>query len=289
MRKLLSRFWRWITVPFRYIARLLRSIFSGPTRFFREEPEDTPLGDTVQKAISNPGEVLQHLAALRGHLLRAALALIVVAVVLFEFSGPLLNWLAAPIGGLTALQAVDVTEPIGVVMRVTLLASFAITLPYIALELLMFVAPGLSRRARLIGLLAIPLIFALFVAGMLFTYYYLLPPAVTFLLNFMDIPTVVRPSSYVGFATGLMFWVGLAFEFPLLSYVLAAMGLLPARWLGKNWRIAVVALAVLAAAITPTVDPINMMLVWVPLIFLYFLSVGTAALGQRQRTRLGAR
>ncbi|HEX9596553.1 MAG TPA: twin-arginine translocase subunit TatC, partial [Anaerolineales bacterium] len=87
------------------------------------------------------------------------------------------------------------------------------------------------------------------------------------------------------FATGLMFWVGLSFEFPLISYVLAVMGLLPARWLGQNWRIAVVLLAVLAAAITPTVDPINMLLVWVPLIFLYFLSVATAALGQRQRKK----
>lgn len=285
MRGMLAKAWRILTAPFRLAGGLLRRVLAAPLRFFADEPEDTPLGETVQKAISHPSEVLQHLAALRGHLLRATLALILVAVVMFEFSRTLLDWLAAPIGGLQALQAVDVTEPIGVVMRVTLLASFTIALPYIALELLLFVAPGLSRRARVIGLMAIPLVFVFFLAGILFTYYYLLPPAVNFLLNFMDIPTIVRPSSYVGFATGLMFWVGLSFEFPLLSYVLAAMGLLPARWLGKNWRIAVVLLAVLAAAITPTVDPINMLLVWVPLIFLYFLSVATAALGQGQRTR----
>lgn len=285
MRALLAKVWRVLTAPFRFVGGLLRRLFSAPLRFFTDEPEDTPLGETVQKAISHPSEVLQHLAALRSHLLRATLALILVAVVMFEFSGTLLDWLAAPIGGLHALQAVDVTEPIGVVMRVTLLASFAITLPYIGLELLLFVAPGLSRRARVIGLVAIPLVFVFFLAGMLFTYYYLLPPAVNFLLNFMEIPTIVRPSSYVGFATGLMFWVGLSFEFPLLSYVLAAMGLLPARWLGQNWRIAIVLLAVLAAAITPTVDPVNMLLVWVPLTFLYFLSVATAALGQRQRTK----
>lgn len=283
MRALLRKIWRFLTAPIRFVGSLLRHVFSGPIRFLTEEPDDTPLGETVQKAIAHPGDVLQHLAALRGHLVRATLALILVSLAMFEFSGPMLNWLAAPVGGLQHLQAVDVTEPIGVVMRVTLLSAFAITLPYIALELLLFVAPGLSRRARLTGFFAIPLVFVLFVVGMLFTYYYLLPPAVSFLLNFMNIPTVVRPSSYVGFATGLMFWVGLAFEFPLVSYVLAAMGLLPARWLGQNWRIAVVALAVLAAAITPTVDPINMMLVWLPLIVLYFLSVGTASLAQRQR------
>ncbi|MCW5888401.1 MAG: twin-arginine translocase subunit TatC, partial [Anaerolineales bacterium] len=129
------------------------------------------------------------------------------------------------------------------------------------------------------------LILILFACGALFTYYILLPPAVTFLVNFMEIPTQVRPSSYIGFATGLMFWIGLAFELPLLSFVLAAIGLLPARWLSANWRIAVVVLAIIAAAITPTVDPINMLLVWAPLVALYFLSVATALLAQHQRVR----
>jgi sec-independent protein translocase protein TatC len=285
VRRALSILWRILTAPFRSIGRLL----AAPVRFFTEEPEDTPIGETVQKAMAHPSDVLQHLAALRGHLLRATLALIIVSFVTFEFADELLNWLATPVGGLAALQAIDVTEPIGVVMRVTLLSSFAITLPYIAFELLLFVAPGLSPRARIVGFLSIPLVFVLFIAGILFTYYYLLPPAVTFLLNFMEIPTIVRPSSYVGFATGLMFWVGLAFEFPLVSYVLASMGLLPARWLGQNWRIAVILLAVLAAAITPTVDPINMMLVWIPLTLIYFLSVATAALAQRGRARRQAR
>jgi len=283
MRRLLLNIWRLITAPIRFISGLIGKIFAGPRRFFTEEPEDTPLGETVQKAIANPGDVIAHLAALRGHLTRATLALIIISFVMFQFSGSLLNWLAKPIGGLEGLQAIDVTEPIGVVMRVTMLSAFAITLPYIAFELLLFVAPGMSRRVRITGFLAIPLVFLLFLAGMLFTYYYLLPPAVAFLINFADIPTAVRPSSYIGFATGLMFWVGVAFEFPLLSYVLASMGVLPAKWLGQNWRIAVVALAVLAAAITPTVDPINMILVWLPLVFLYFLSVATASLAQRQR------
>lgn len=283
MRAALQTLWRGLGAPFRWLGALLGRLTAGPRRFFGEEPGETPLSDTVQKAVAHPRDVLAHLAALRGHVLRSTLVLLVLSVVLFEYAPVLLDWLAAPIGGLQALQAVDVTEPISVVMRVTLLAGFTITLPYLAFELLLFIAPGIPRRARLIGFLSIPLVFALFVAGVAFTYYYLLPPAVNFLLNFMDVPTIVRPSSYVGFATGLMFWVGLSFEFPLVSYTLAAMGLLRARWLGQNWRMAVVVLAVLAAAITPTVDPINMMLVWIPLTLIYFLSVGTAALGQRTR------
>jgi sec-independent protein translocase protein TatC len=278
MRALLTKLWRLLTAPLRWLFKPLRA-------FWADEPEDTPLGETVQKAIANPGDVLAHLAALRGHLLRSVIVLAAAALVAFQYSHTILNWLAAPIGGIEGLQAIDVTEPISVVMRVTLFAAFAVALPYIAFELLLFVAPGLSRSARLTGLIAMPLILIFFAAGMLFTYYVLLPPAVAFLLNFMGIPTIVRPASYITFATGLMFWVGLAFELPLVSYVLAAMGLLPARWLSANWRVATVALAVVAAAITPTVDPINMMLVWIPLVALYFLSVGTASLAQRQRAR----
>jgi sec-independent protein translocase protein TatC len=283
LRRFFSRVWRFLTALLRWLFKPLRV-------FFADEPEETPLGETVRKAIANPGEVLQHLAALRGHIFRAALVLAIAAVITFQYSHIILNWLALPIGGIDRLQAIDVTEPIGSVMRVTFFSSFVIVLPYIAFELLLFVGPGLSRRARLFGLIAIPLIFVFFTAGVLFTYYVLLPPAVKFLLGFMGIPTIVRPSSYISFTTGLMLWVGIAFEFPLLSYILASMGLLPPSWLSANWRVAVVGLAILAAAITPTVDPINMMLVWIPLTALYFLSVGTASLAQRQRvTRLKKR
>jgi sec-independent protein translocase protein TatC len=283
MRKLLRSLWLIITSPLRLLAWLWRKLTGGLRAFFVVEPEETPLGDTVQKALENPSDILVHLGALRGHLVRSVLALLLVATLAFSFASPILDWLAAPIGGISELQAVDVTEPIGVVMRVTLLLAFTITLPYISLELLLFAAPGLKRRARVIGLLAIPLVMIFFLGGMLFTYYYILPQAVPFLLEFMDIPTLPRPSSYISFATGLMFWIGVSFELPLLAYVLASMGLLPARLLRQNWRIALVVLSVIAAAITPTVDPINMLIVLIPLLLLYFLSVGTATLAEGQR------
>lgn len=283
MRRLLRGLWFVLTSPFRLIGWIVRSVVNGMRAFFVEEPEETPLGDTVQKALENPGDILIHLAALRGHLLRSALALIFVAGLVFTYAPQVLDWLARPIGGIAELQAIEVTEPIGVVMRVTLMTAFAITLPYISLELLLFAAPGLSRRARFTGLLAIPLVTIFFVGGMLFTYYFILPQALPFLLGFMDIPTLIRPSSYIGFSTGIMLWIGISFEFPLVSYVLAAMGILQAELLRRQWRIAVVLLSILAAAITPTIDPINMLLVWIPLVFLYFLSVGTASLAQRRR------
>jgi sec-independent protein translocase protein TatC len=70
-----------------------------------------------------------------------------------------------------------------------------------------------------------------------------------------------------------MFWFGVVFEFPLLAYLLTVMRVLSPRALLKNWRIAVVVISILAAIITPTIDPINMMLVMVPLILLYGFSI----------------
>jgi len=289
MSALFRILWFVVTSPIRLIAWFARSIVAGFKTFFIEEPVDTPLGDTVQKAVENPGDLLTHLAALRGHLLRSALALILMAGVVFSYSPQLLDWLAQPIGGVAELQAIEVTEPIGVVMRITLITAFAISLPYISFELLLFAAPGLSRRSRFFGLFAIPLVSVFFLGGMAFTYFYILPQALPFLLGFMDIPTLVRPSSYVTFSTGLMFWIGISFEFPLVSYVLSSMGILPASLLRRQWRIAVVLLSVVAAAITPTIDPINMLIVWIPLVLLYFLSVGTASLAERQRLARQAR
>jgi sec-independent protein translocase protein TatC len=99
----------------------------------------------------------------------------------------------------------------------------------------------------------------------------------------MGFTTQVRPASYIKFVTGIMFWIGVAFEFPLIIYVLARIGLVRGRVLAEQWRLAIVLMAVLAAMITPTVDPISMMLVMGPMIILYFLSIGLALMAERTR------
>ena len=132
-------------------------------------------------------------------------------------------------------------------------------------------------------LTAIPAAFVLFLAGLAFAYFIMLPAALPFLLNFMGISTRVRPMNYVRFVTGLMFWIGVSFQFPLIIYALAGIGLVKARSLMNSWRLAIVGIAVLAAAVTPTVDPVNMALVMAPMVVLYFLSIGLAALAGRRR------
>ena len=124
-----------------------------------------------------------------------------------------------------------------------------------------------------------------FVGGMVFAYFILLPPALKFLLNFMGITVIPRPFTYIGFVTTILFWIGVTFEFPLVIYVLTLMGIVQPKVLLKQWRIAVVVIAIIAAAITPTTDPVNMSLVMGPMIALYFISIGLGYLalaGRRQ-------
>lgn len=282
-----------IKLPFRFIAWIFRSLFgwlrnlgNDIREFFAEEPEDAPLPDAFAKTIENPFGVLEHLDALRKHLLRAVLFLMATTALSFTYVPQLLDFLAQPLdAGLQSLVAIEPTEPISTVMRVVLLSGFALAFPYIALEVWLFIGPGISRRSRFFGLLTIPVASLLFLTGMAFAYYIMLPPGLDFLLNVAGFQTQLTPSSYIRFVTGVIFWIGLVFEYPLVIYILASLGFVQARALARQWRLAIVVIAVLAAMITPTVDPVNMSLIMGPMIVLFFLSVGLAFIAQRGRER----
>lgn len=170
-------------------------------------------------------------------------------------------------------------------MRVSLLSGFVIAFPYIWWELFRFINPGLKRRERVFMLTVLPFAALLFVTGLAFAFFIMLPAALDFLLDFMGIATVPRVSSYIRFVTGLMFWIGISFQFPLIIYTLAGIGFVRARTLWEGWRIAIVGIAVLAAAVTPTVDPVNMGLVMAPMILLYLISILLAGIAERGRRR----
>lgn len=279
IRSLLTKLWHLLTFPFRLIAKPFVAIRD----FIIREPEDVPMADVITRTFENPSVLVEHIEALRGHILRSLAALFVTILVSTTFAGRVLDWLAKPVGGIEALQAIEVTESIGAFMRVSLLSGFALALPYIGVEIFAFMNPGLKRRERALLIVAIPIATLLFLLGMAFAYYIMLPVALPFLLNFLGIVTVPRPSNYIRFVTGVMFWIGIAFQFPLVIYTLAGLGVVKAKSLASGWRFAILGIAILAAAITPTIDPVNMALVMAPMIVLYFLSIGLAALAQRRR------
>jgi sec-independent protein translocase protein TatC len=158
-------------------------------------------------------------------------------------------------------------------------------LPYIAFEIWLFVAPGLRPRERKFGLFGIPLATILFLAGMAFTYFILLPTALPFLGSFTTIKQFWTARDYFGFITGLMIWIGIFFEFPLVVYILTSIGFVKPEILAKQWRIAIVIIAIIAAMVTPTIDPVNMGLVMLPMSLLYFISIGLSYIAYAGRKR----
>jgi sec-independent protein translocase protein TatC len=291
MRKFFSSLWWLIKAPF----RLLWWVISYPFRAYRQmrafltdEPEEHALMDVVSGVVADKDirqAMWDQVEDLRKHLLRSILGLTLAVSISFIFTQSLIEYLAEPVGGLDTLRAIDVTESIGVFMKVALLSGLAISLPYIAFEFWLFAAPGLKPGSRKFGLIAIPMATLLFIFGMAFTYYIMMPAALPFLLNFMGLQAQLRPASYFNFITGVMFWIGVSFEFPLVIYVLTAIGFIKPKVLSEHWRIAIVLIAILAAAITPTVDPVNMALVMAPMSLLYFVSIGLSFIAYRGRTR----
>lgn len=283
---------RVITAPFRIIWWLVSLPFRSLKNlrlFLNEEPEEHPIVETLTGVVQDKAvreALFQEIEAFRTHLLRSIAVLAVLVIISFFFTSRLLEFLASPLeGGIDSLKAIEVTESVGVFMRVAVLSGITISLPYIAFEFWLFFAPGLKPRSKKFGLVGIPLSTLLFTSGMAFAFFIMMPAALPFLLNFMGIQAELRPNSYYNFITGVMFWIGVSFEFPLVIYVLTAMGFVKPKVLSEQWRLAIVLIAILAAAITPTIDPVNMALVMAPMILLYFVSIGLSKIAYQDREK----
>lgn len=225
--------------------------------------------------------ITEHIEELRKRLLVGLLALGFTTVASFAFAQYLIEYLSQPIGGLQNLQSIEITENIGVFMRVSLLAGFVLALPVILYEFLAFIMPGLEPAEKKWVYWTIPFITLMFILGAAFAFLVMLPAAIPFLTSFLGVQTVPRLSNYINFVSNLIFWIGMSFQAPLIVLILARLKLIRAGDLVKQWRLAVVVIAILAAMVTPTVDPVNMALLMAPLILLYWISVLLAALARR--------
>lgn len=231
--------------------------------------------------------LMEHLIELRTRLIWVVGALVIGTLVAMIFVNPLLQFIVRPLSKLGAqTQAIGPTDTITIFFKVSFTVGAVIAMPVIVYQLIAFMSPGLYPNEKRLLILTLPGVMALFFLGAAFAYFMLLPVAVNFLQNFLG--DVIRQEwtidRYVGFVTRIVFWIGVAFETPLVIAFMARAGLVSGPQLLRVWRQAIVVIAVVAAAITPTVDPINMSIVMGPLIVLYFGSVGLAYMLYRERT-----
>jgi sec-independent protein translocase protein TatC len=293
MTKFFKTLWRVITFPFVLIFKIVTFPFRALGQFFKfvnEEPEEHNLADIFTGVVTDAQtreQLWNEVDVFRAHLLRSVLWIAVGIGIASFFTRDMVVLLAKPLQSTSALSAIEVTESIGVFMKIALIGGIILAVPFIAIEFWRFAAPGLRPREKKIGLLGIPLASLLFAGGVAFTYF-ILPAAINAMQLFskyMGFATNWRANSYYGFVTGLMFWLGVSFEFPLVIYVLTAVGFVKPKLLAEQWRIAIVIISIFAAAITPTVDPINMALVMLPMTLLYFISIGLSYIAYAGRRR----
>jgi len=237
----------------------------------------------------DPGEsqmtLMEHLIELRGRLIWICSALVVSTIIALFFYDPLVNFVTSTARDMgIRLQILNPLDSIGIIMKVSFTAGTALALPVIIYQVIAFMAPGLYPHERRNIILTLPAILLLFAIGAIFSFYVLLPVAIAFLSTVLSgFEQDWAADRYLNFVTRLVFWIGVSFEMPLVVAMLARMGLVSGPALIKVWRQAFVVIAIVAAAITPTVDPVNMTIVMLPLIVLFFGSVGLAYLLYKPR------
>jgi len=233
--------------------------------------------------------ILGHFQELRKRLIRSIIDVVITTTISFIFYDWIFRILILPAHG-AKLIFIEMTEMVGTIMKVCLASGLILAMPYLTLQAIMFISPALTRREKRYIYILLPWIAFMFLAGVVFGYFILIPPATTFLLTFgSDIATPqIKIGNYISIVTRLLLAIGLVFEMPVVITFLARIGIVKANWLASKWKMAVIVAFVLAAIITPTFDPINQSLVAIPLIVLYLMSILLAKLIQRKKAEVVA-
>lgn len=223
----------------------------------------------------------EHLSEIRERLVKITLGLVVGFAIGSIIAGSVLDFLVEPYS-----QRLVVLGPTGSIVsyfRVALMIAAILSIPLTTYQILMFVVPGLNAKEKRMLYRSLPPITLLFLVGVAFAWFILIPPAVDFLENFESglFRSEWTADHYLSFVTSLLFWMGVAFETPLVFFILSILGIVNARTLISNWRFAIVGAAIAAALITPTVDPVNLFLVMGPLLTLYVISILLVIIGSR--------
>jgi sec-independent protein translocase protein TatC len=175
------------------------------------------------------------------------------------------------------VQAVGTTEQFTSYMSVALVVGVIVAMPVIVYQLLAFIVPGLTDRERKLLFVSLPFVTFFFLGGIAFGWYVTVPTAIRFLVGgFTDTVLIQNQpslSDFLGTVTTLLLINGVIFQLPIIIYVLAFIGVVTAQQLGSYRRYALVAVVIIAALITPTGDPVNLMLLAIPMYLLYEVGV----------------
>lgn len=175
-------------------------------------------------------------------------------------------------------------EPFALYVKVSLYAAIGLSVPFLLWQIWAFVSPGLYPHERKYVTPFVTLSTVFFLLGAATAYYLIFPPAAKYLLGIgQDFRLLLKADDYFDFIILLMLGMGIVFQMPAITYVLARMGIVTAAWMLKVWRVAVIVILVAAAVLSPTNDIPNMLLFAAPMFVLYVISIIVAAICGRKR------
>lgn len=230
---------------------------------------------------------IDHLEEMRWRIIYIVIGALACSILMWIFKDPIMeNFLLRPArdNGLH-LQNLRPFGQLFLYMQVAMFGGIIASVPNILVQIWLFVAPGLYPKERKWMRWIVVFTSLCFLSGVAFAYFVIIPSAFSFLSGFgtAQIENNISIDEYFNFLLNLMLGAGLVFELPMLSFFLSKMGLVTPQFMRKYWRHAVVLILFAAAIITPTPDPYNMILLALPMIGLYEVSIWISRMAYRKR------
>jgi sec-independent protein translocase protein TatC len=231
---------------------------------------------------------IEHLEELRRRLIWSVVSVAIAFGCCWTFAGDLYDLASAPIRA-NAAVTMSIARPqdiVGLNIKVTLVAAIFLSAPMVLLQAWLFIAPGLYPHERRYALPFVLSASILFLAGGAFGYFVAFPAALSFLLAWIaesHLVPIIDAGEYLNLFFTVIVAMGIVFQIPAVMFVLSRIGLINARFLIRRLQYAVFGCIVVAAIVTPTSDPWNMLLIAVPMIVLYVVGIGVAAVCGRER------
>ena len=227
-----------------------------------------------------------HLEELRQRILNSLYSVLICIFFSFLVIKPLIFFLEIPARDIRLLQLAP-GEFLFVAIKVAGYTGIIVSLPYIFYQIILFISPGLTRKEKSLILPAVVGSGILFFLGLLFSWWILVPAAITFFIKFGA--EIVEPiwsiERYFDFVLLLMSSTAIAFQLPVLQFILGSLGIISTEQMISNWRIVVISSAILSAIITPSTDPLTMSLLALSIVLLFFVGAGLTFLAESLRSK----
>lgn len=242
----------------------------------QESPERLPAEAIApeEEAIDDGSmSLIAHLTELRSRLIKSLVAVAVGSGVGYCFIDDIMHYLTLPAGKLYYMQP---SEAFFTYIKVAVVAGFLMALPVVFYQAWRFFLPALTRRERMTLGIVVPVSVILFFCGIAFAFFLVLPAGIRFFMGFgnAELEALFSVDRYFDFALSFVLPFGFVFELPLIITILAKLGILTSKFLGKYQRIVIFLSFVLGAIITPTPDIFTQSMIALPMIILYEVGYG---------------